>query len=65
MVRRAHPVSVWNEGFASYREQPLPAPSVKFVDHTASVHPRALLVRDSFVPPTAVTYGEAAGYSRV
>jgi hypothetical protein len=64
-VRRAQPVSVWNDGFDSYLEQPLPAPSVDDVDQTDSVQPRALLARDRLVPPTAVTYGELAGYSTV
>ena len=51
-------VSVCQDGLASYFEQPLPAPF-----HTVSVQPRERLSRLSVVPPTAVTYGEAAGYS--
>ena len=62
-VRRTQPLSVWKAGFASYLEQPLPAPSVADVDQTDSVQPRALLARVSEVPPTAVTHGELAGYS--
>ena len=57
-VRLAHPLSVCQGGLASYFEQPLPAPF-----HTVSFHPRGLLSRLSVVPPTAVTYGDAAGYS--
>ena len=63
-VRCVQPVSVWNDGFVSYFEQPLPAPSLAEVDHTVSVQPRALLVDlVSDVPPTEVTYGELAGNS--
>src|SRR5581483_5130448 len=62
-VRLEQPVSCWNEGFGSTAEQPLPAPSVEEVDQTDSVQPRALLARDRLVPPTAVTYCDAAGYS--
>src|SRR3954452_19327412 len=57
-VRRAQPVSVWYDGFASKALQPLPAPS-----HADSLQPRAVpaaRVRD--VPPTAVRNGDAAGY---
>jgi hypothetical protein len=57
-------VSVWNAGFVSYFEQPLPAPSVAEVDQVVSVQPRALPVDlRSAVPPTEVTYGELAGNS--
>src|SRR3954451_14704494 len=49
-VRRAHPVSVCHDCFASYDEHPLPAP-----DHTLSDQPRAFDARDRLVPPTAVT----------
>src|SRR5579862_2268827 len=51
-------LAVCQLGWASTPEQPLPAPF-----HAASVHPRALLVGVRLVPPTAVTYGDAAGYA--
>src|SRR6266702_350531 len=57
-VRWAQPVSVWNAGFGSKAEQPLPAP-----DHAVSDQPRALESWNSDVPPTEVTKGDAAGYS--
>ena len=57
-VRLAQPVSCCQDGLGSYDEQPLPAP-----DHALSVQPRELDAWVSVVPPTAVTYCEAAGYS--
>src|SRR2546430_16438673 len=57
-VRREQPVSVCQDCFASYAEQPLPAPL-----QAVSVQPRPPVVRLRVVPPTAVTYREAAGYS--
>lgn len=38
-------------------------PSVLLVFQTVSVQPRVVEDLDSLVPPTAVTYLEAAGYS--
>jgi hypothetical protein len=49
-------VSFCQLGFEMYALQPLPAPL-----HTVSLQPRVLLARLSDVPPTAVTYCEAAG----
>jgi hypothetical protein len=43
-------------------EQPDPVPSVAEVLHTDSVQPRGFAALASEVPPTAVTYPEAAGY---
>ena len=57
-VRRAQPVSCCQVGLGSYDEQPLPAPL-----QTVSVQPRAFVAFFSDVPPTAVTYFDAAGYS--
>src|SRR5215831_8567394 len=59
-ARRAQLVATpfWKAGLASTAEQPEPAPL-----HTVSPQPRALLLRTRWVPPTAVTNGEAAGYS--
>ena len=57
-VRLEQPVSCCQEGLASTPEQPEPAP-----DHTLSVQPRVLELRVSAVPPTAVTFFDAAGYS--
>ena len=42
---------------------PEPAPSADDADQTDSVQPRVLLARVGLVPPTAVTYFDAAGYS--
>src|SRR5215831_4248088 len=44
-------------GRGSKALQPLPAPL-----QAVSPHPRALVLRIKLVPPTAVTYCEAAGY---
>src|ERR1700722_11817638 len=44
-------------GCASTPEHPLPAPF-----QAVSIQPRPLFDGDRSVPPTAVTYGEAAGY---
>src|SRR5262245_29209698 len=57
-VRLEQPLSLCHAGYASYSEQPLPAPL-----HTDSDQPRALESRTRLVPPTAVTYCDAAGYS--
>ena len=57
-VRFAQPLSVCQLGLVSYAEHPDPAP-----DHAVSDHPRAVASRVSEVPPTAVTYRDAAGYS--
>src|SRR5690348_11741683 len=57
-VRRAQAVSGCHGCLASYAEQPLPAPL-----QAVSLQPRAFEARPSVVPPTAVTNGEAAGYS--
>ncbi|MFD7020907.1 hypothetical protein [Streptomyces sp. NPDC059928] len=63
-VRLEQPVSVCQDGFGSYAEQPEPAPlPPELVPQTDSDQPRELLSRLSEVPPTAVTYWEAAGYS--
>ena len=49
-------------GLASNFEQPEPVPSPPaLLPHTVSVQPRALPLRVRLVPPTAVTYCEAAG----
>src|SRR4051812_43116330 len=57
-VRRAQAGPVCHGWLAaSYAEQPLPAP-----DHALSAQPRVDVSRASFVPPTAITYGEAAGH---
>ena len=60
-VRRGQPVSVCQDGLASRAEQPEPvAPDASF--QTVSLQPRAVpLRRTSEVPPTDVTYLEAAG----
>src|SRR4051794_37787142 len=57
-LRRPHPLSACYAGLAMYAEQPDPAP-----DQELSEKPRALPSRLSEVPPTAVTYCEAAGNS--
>src|ERR1043166_9414599 len=57
-VRREQPASVCQLGFVMYALQPLPAPL-----QTVSLKPRALLSRVRVVPPTAVTYRDAAGNS--
>src|SRR5438552_18991254 len=46
-------------GFGSYGAQPLPAPA-----HADSDQPRSLPSLCRYVPPTAMTYCEAAGYVR-
>src|SRR5579872_2697034 len=56
IVRREQPVSFCHVGFVMNALQPLPAPG-----HTTSVHLRALVALWSDVPPTAVTYCDAAG----
>src|ERR1019366_629922 len=58
-ARLLHPgvILVWNEGFPTLMEQPLPVPL-----HAVSVHPRALVAVVREVPPTAVTYLPVAGY---
>src|SRR5580693_8390564 len=61
-VRLLQPVSVCQVGFGSKLAHPEPAPSAGDVDQTDSLQPRALLAATSDVPPTAVTYGDAAGY---
>lgn len=61
-VRLAQPLSLCQDGLGSKAEQPEPAPSEE-VDQTDSLQPRALFARFSAVPPTAVTYWDAAGYS--
>jgi hypothetical protein len=58
LVRREQPVSVCQDGLASSAEQPEPVPF-----QTVSLQPREFAAADSEVPPTAVTYREAAGYS--
>jgi hypothetical protein len=58
LVRLVQPVSVCQDGLGSSAEQPEPVPS-----QTDSVQPRLLESVLSEVPPTAVTYCEAAGYS--
>jgi hypothetical protein len=64
MVRLVQPVSVCRLGLVSYAEQPEPVPSVLLVFQTVSVQPRVVEVAlVSAVPPTEVTYCEAAGYS--
>ena len=61
-VRRAQPVSVCQDGLALSAEQPEPVPSPPaLLPQTVSVQPRALVAVVSEVPPTAMTYGEAAG----
>src|SRR5215469_11179126 len=66
-VRLEQPVSSCQDGLGSYAEQPEPAPAmplgVTVPHHTDSVQPRELLALVRVVPPTAVTYCEAAGYS--
>ncbi len=59
MVRFEQPGSVWYAGFGAKALQPLPAPL-----QAPSVQPRGFdddLTR--LVPPTASTWGEAAGNS--
>src|SRR5437660_825099 len=57
-VRRMHPESFCQFGFGSYALQPLPAPL-----HTVSLLRVLFAFSVRVVPPTAVTYCEAAGYS--
>jgi len=64
MVRFAQLASCCQVGFGSYREQPLPAPhSCATLPQADSVQPRVLVSWARLVPPTATTYGEAAGYA--
>src|ERR1700687_2651779 len=56
-VRPMHPESVCHEGLGSYALQPLPAPL-----HTVSLLRVLFEFRVRVVPPTAVTYCDAAGY---
>src|SRR5271165_2569374 len=58
LVRFAQPGSVCQAGFGSYRLQPLPVRLQAISDH-----PREFDAGSNRVPPTAITYGEAAGYS--
>src|SRR5436190_16987505 len=59
IVLRPHAPGSCQPGLGSYDEQPLPAP-----DQAVSLQPRVVVVAcDSDVPPVAVTYCEAAGYS--
>ena len=59
MVRFAQPESVCQAGLEMWAEHPLPAP-----DQAVSDQPRgAEALRFKVVPPTAVTYFEAAGNS--
>src|SRR5262249_24951478 len=60
-VRIEQPLSVCQAGLASTIEQPLPGPP-KVLCQTDSDQPRALTSRTRAVPPTAVTYCDAAGY---
>jgi hypothetical protein len=59
-VRREQPLSACQVGLEEKALQPLPAPL-----HTVSVALRVPVFPDccKLVPPTAVTYGEEAGYS--
>ncbi len=59
-ARFAQPVSCWKAGLGSMVEQPLPGPPY-WLCQTLSDQPRALLSLVSAVPPTEVTYCEAAG----
>src|SRR6266700_4103321 len=58
LVRLAHPVSACQAGLGSSAEHPEPVPP-----HAVSAQPRAAADVRSDVPPTAVTYWDAAGYS--
>src|SRR3954451_21572643 len=68
-VRPEQPASCCHAGFGSQSEQPMPAPSASSgstpaqrLPHPLSLQPRAVVGSlTSSVPPTAVTYGEAAG----
>src|SRR5215813_11419125 len=65
-VRMLHPPSLCQDGLGSNELHPEPVPPLLFCasPHTLSVHPRD--VDDdgtSEVPPTAMTYCDAAGYS--
>jgi hypothetical protein len=62
-MRLVQLASVCQDGLASYEEQPDPVPSVELVFQTVSVQPRLLEAAERAVPPTEVTYREAAGYS--
>ncbi len=64
LVRLLQPVSVCQDGLGSSAEQPDPVPLPPAPEpQTVSVQPRELAAELSEVPPTAVTYCEAAGYS--
>src|SRR5262249_26017722 len=56
-VRFEQPLSVCHAGLGSYALHPLPAPL-----HAVSLQPRAFELLEREVPPTAVTYCDAAGY---
>src|SRR5271168_3639675 len=58
LVRLEQPESVCQAGFDSYRLQPLPVPL-----QAVSDHPREFDAGSRRVPPTAITSGDAAGYS--
>src|SRR5215472_6208513 len=61
-ARSAQPVSVCQDGLASSAEQPEPVPSPPAaLPQTVSAQPRVLDAGVSEVPPTAVTYWDAAG----
>jgi hypothetical protein len=64
-VRLEQPVSVCHAGFGSRRVQPLPVPAlIAGSFQTSSDQPRAVLgALNSAVPPTATTFGDAAGKS--
>ena len=55
-------MSTCQVGLVSYAEQPLPGPP-SALPQADSAQPRVLESRVKLVPPTAITYGEAAGYS--
>src|SRR5205809_2453761 len=57
-ARMLQPGSCCQLGLANTVLQPLPAPL-----HAVSLQPRALPSRTRWVPPTAVTCGDDAGYS--
>src|ERR1700759_4309451 len=56
MVRFEQPASCCHDDLVSYWLQPLPVPA-----HTVSVQPRGVVSATSLVPPTATTFGDAAG----
>ncbi len=55
-VRPAQPLSLCQVGLGNTAEQPLES-----LGQTDSTQPRVLSARTRLVPPTAVTYSEAAG----